>query len=340
MTRHTTYIIAFAIAAAFSTPTLAGVVFGNTGLNGGFRWDAAPRNLGGLERSLDGGLRYSLDGGSFDAFRDSFTWSGGTPSSGDFQAAVQQAFDAWGATDPVTGLTSDLTFVADLGTAVDASVVGGVRQGGEIDLFATDLGDPGTRGFASFSAVAGTVELTSGTVGYAAAPISGADVTINSNGGAVYTLDLFRRLLTHELGHAIGFGDVEGDINPNSFIDDNYDDTSSATALATLTNSWAGLVDPLDPSASIGLSLFNVPDADPGVDTVGVDILMESRGLGIAPGNPITNLIPLSNDDYGIRQFLYPSLSVVPEPGSVGLIGLLTMGLAFRRRKQQARSGK
>jgi hypothetical protein len=29
--------------------------------------------------------------------------------------------------------------------------------------------------------------------------ISGADVTINSNPGAVYSLDLFRRLLTHGL---------------------------------------------------------------------------------------------------------------------------------------------
>ena len=33
--------------------------------------------------------------------------------------------------------------------------------------------------------------------------------------------------------------------------------------------------------------------------TAGVDILMESDGLGIAAGNPV----PLSNDDYGTRQF-------------------------------------
>ena len=77
-----------------------------------------------------------------------------------------------------------------------------------------------------------------------------------------------------------------------------------------------------------------MPDADPGVDTPGVDILMESRGLGIGPNNPVTNLIPLSNDDYGIRQFLYPSLETIPEPSSVYLLGLAGL-LYFSRRKQR-----
>jgi len=45
----------------------AGIIFGNDGLSGGFRWDAAPRTMNGLERSLNGGLRYSVQGGSFQA---------------------------------------------------------------------------------------------------------------------------------------------------------------------------------------------------------------------------------------------------------------------------------
>lgn len=311
----------------------AGVVFGNSGLSGGFRWDAAPREIGGLERSLDGGLRYSVQGGSWQAYRDSFSWQGATPSVGAFQSAVEGAFDAWSSVDPVSGLGSSLSFVSDFSTPVNSAVSGGLRFGAEIDLFATNLGDGGTRGFSFFNAVGGTVTLTSGTTNYAAAPISGADVTINANPGAQYTLDLFRRLLTHELGHALGFGDVEGDINPNNFIDDNYDPTNSATALATLTNSWAHLVNPLDPSAS-PLNIYNVADADPGVDTFGVDILMESRGLGIGPNNPIGNLVPLSNDDYGIRQFLYPSLAV-PEPTSATLIGFAAvLGLVRRNRRR------
>jgi hypothetical protein len=77
--------------------------------------------------------------------------------------------------------------------------------------------------------------------------ISGADLYLNNNPGAVYSLDVFRRLLRHEIGHAIGLGDVEGTINPGLFIDDNF---YPADPAGTLNNSWAALVNPLDPSGS------------------------------------------------------------------------------------------
>lgn len=327
-----TAIVAVCLLPAVSQ---AGVVFANNGLAGGSRWDAAPRTIGGLERSLDGGLRYSVQGASYDAFRDQFSWAGATPSSAAFQSAVESAFGAWTSVDPVTGLTTGLSFVSDFGTTVNGTLAGNVRLGSEIDLFAQNLGDSGTRGFTFLNWVGGTVTLTSGTAGYSAGAISGADVTLNSNAGAVYTLDLFRRLLTHEVGHAIGFADVEGDINPNSFIDDNFDGSSSASALLTLTNSWAGKVNPLDPSASVGLSVFNVPGADPGVGTLGVDILMESRGLGIGPNNLLTELVPLSNDDFGIRQFLYPSLVAVPEPTASTFACIVGGLFALRRRPRR-----
>lgn len=326
--------VASALVVFHRSEADAGVVFGNVGLNGGFRWDAAPRTAGGLERSLEGGLRYSVQGGSLQAFRDSFSWAVAVPSVSDFQNAVQAAFDAWKAPDPATGLSSSLRFVPDFATPVDTAVVGGVRFGAEIDLFASNLGDGGTRGFSFFNAVGGPLTLTSGTTGYAGLAITGADITINSNSGALYTLDLFRRLLTHEIGHAIGLGDVEGDINPNSFIDDNFNGSTSATALATLTNSWAALVNPLNPALS-PLSVFNVSPLDPGVGTPGVDILMESRGLGISALNPVTNLFPLSNDDYGTRQFLYPSLTSVPEPSSMALFAVATFGLVWRSLKSR-----
>lgn len=315
----------------------AGVIDGNIGLVGGFRWDAAPRTIGGEERSLDGSLRYSLQGGSYEAYRDLFTWSS-VPTVADFTQAVNDAFGAWEVIDPTTGLTTDVSFVADLATPVVGTGFGGLNTlGAEIDLFGAvdaqnwNVGDPGRRAEAYFGAVAGPVTLTSGVAGYAAGAISGADITINSNPEAVYTLDGFRRLLTHEIGHTLGFLDVDFWGPTGEFIDDNYDGTSAATAQATLTNSWALLVNPLNPATS-PLALYTVSAGNPGISTPGVDILMEGAGLGIAIGNPITNLFPLTNDEFGIRQFLYPSLQRVPEPATLLLLGLGLVGCRLSRR--------
>ena len=330
----------------------AGVIFNFAGatLGGGSRWDAAPRtiNISGTnyERSLVGGLRYSVQGGSFQAYRDLFTWQS-TPTVAQFQTAVQQAFDAWAHVDPVSGFGSSLSFVPDLSTAVIGSNIGAGgldARGAEIDLFgSTDAGfwnpgNSGTQGETRFGAIASTVTLTSGTANYAgSSAIDGADIIINSNPQAIYTLDLFRRLLTHEIGHTIGLGDVEGSINPGAFIDDNFNGASSATALATLTNSWASLVNPLNPGAS-PLARYTVPFSDPGTTTPGVNILMESNGLGIAAGDPVTNLFPLANDDYGTRQFLYP---FVPEPGTLTLavVGVVVLAGYARRRGRPNRTG-
>lgn len=329
-------VLCLVLVFACQASSHAGVIFGATGLAGGFRWDAAPRTIGGRERSLNGGLRYSLSGGSYQAFRDSFRWNI-VPSLIAFQKAVEDAFNAWTAVDPATGLTTNLRFVADLGTpVVGVPGFGGVNiAGAEIDVIAKDAGDNGTRGFTNFNALFANVTLTSGRTNYpGGGPISGADISLNSNPGAVYSLDFFRRLLAHEIGHAIGLGDVEGDINPNRFIDNNYDGSTAITARATLNDSWGLLVNTTNPAAS-PLSIYNVPAASPGISTTGVNILMESRGLGIDVRNPVTNLFPLSNDDYGTRQFLYPSLTRVPEPRSLAIVawGAAAAVIPARRRR-------
>jgi hypothetical protein len=311
--------------------------YGGSGLAGGYRWDAAPRTISGRERSLDGGLRYSLQGGSYQAYRDLFAWQI-KPSVADFQLAVAQAFHAWTVDDQVTGLGTTLSFLPDLATPVVGTGAGGINAAGaEIDLLAaTDAnlwnpGDSGTRAETYFSTVSGTVTLTSGTSGYAASPIAGADITLNDNSQAHYTLDIFRLLLTHEIGHALGLADVDVQSGPaGTFIDDNYNGATSATALATLTNSWAKLVNVTNPSASAGLHLYTVANANPGFDTPGVNILMESEGLGGQYGN----LTPMSNDDYGGRQFLYPT--TIPEPACAAWIALAiachAIGRCRRRR--------
>jgi len=129
----------------------------------------------------------------------------------------------------------------------------------------------------------------------------------------ISSLDIFRRLLTHEIGHALGLNDLEAADDAARFIDDNYDGSTSAAAVATLNNPWALLVNPYDPAAS-PLNAYIVADGNPGIDTPGVDLLMESNGLGVAPGNPAPNLVPLTNDDYAMRQFLYPSLEREVDP--------------------------
>lgn len=336
--------LAICIGVCFSAADClqAGVIFNATQLSGGSRWDAAPRNIAGVgERSLDGGLRYSLQGGSYQAYRDSFSWSGTAPTVSQFQTAIEQAFNAWTVPDPVSGLTTALNFHADFGTSVLGANTGngGVNAGGaEIDLFASNdasfwnVGNNGLQGETWFSGIGSTVTLTSGVANYAGTfAISGADIILNNNTGALWNLNLFRRLLTHEIGHALGLGDVENSINPGRFIDDNFDATSSTTIANTLNNSWAHLVNPLDPAHSTGLSVYSITNAS--TTTAGVDILMESNGLGIGASNPVTNLFPLSNDDYGTRQFLYPSLTVVPEPSSLTMLCLAVLGCFVRRQR-------
>lgn len=305
-------------------------IFNATGLNGGSRWDAAPRTLGGVERSLDGGLRFSLQGGSYQSYRDLFSWSGPTPSVASFEQAVLEAFAFWTMSDPQTDLGTTLKFVPDLATPVSRATSGSVRLGAEIDLFGAidgafwDPGDSGNRAEAFFDSVSvsGNLKLTSGTTNYPGFAISGADITFNTNPGAQYSLTSFRTILTHEIGHTLGFADVDITSGASgTFIDDNLNASNSQTALATLTNSYALLINPFNPAAS-PLQLYTVADGDPGFDTSGVDILMESS----IPEAFFGTGLSLSNDDFAGRQFMYP----VPEPASTMLL-LFALFLCLRR---------
>ena len=326
LTIVSTLVFSFNMMSPPSTSAFG--AYGMSGLSGGFRWDAAPRTVSGWERSLDGGLRYSLQGGSWQSYRDSFAWSS-VPSVGDFQAAVQSAFGYWQAVDPVSGFGTTLSFNLDLATPVSTVVSGNLRLGAEIDLFAFNFGDTGLRADSFFNAGGSTVKLTSGTLNYSAGAIQGSDVRMNANPGALWTLQTFRGVLTHEIGHSIGLADVDVQSGPSGlFIDDNYNGSSSALALSTLTNPFAHLVNIFNPAASAGLSAYFVANGNPGFDTPGVEIMMESAISGFLISNP-----GLRNDDFAGRQFLYP---IIPEPTSMALagIGMLVL-LGFKRNQRK-----
>jgi hypothetical protein len=307
------WLFPFAISAllfAGVRPAAGFGIYSATGLVGGSRWDTTPRTLGGVERSLNGGLRYSLQGGSYQAYRDLLSWSGTPPSVTSFQQAITEAFGFWTAVDPQTGLGTSLSFLPDLTTPVSTVVSGNVRLGAEIDLFTStdgtfwNPGDTRTQGetFFSSSSVSGNLKLTSGTTNYPGFAISGADITLNSNTGAKYTLTSFRTILTHEIGHSIGLADVDVTSGPaGTFIDDNYSGATASTALSTLMNSFANKINTGNPSLS-PLALYTVADGNPGFDTPGVDILMETNIPTIYFGSSLS----LSNDDFAGRQFLYP----------------------------------
>ena len=309
------------------------------------RWDAAPRTVGGEERSLDGGLRYSLEGGSYEALRDQLIWVGGNvPTVEAFEGAIQRAFESWTLVDPATGLPASFHFVEDLGTAVVDDPGNphrpggfiGLNRGAEIDVFA-ETPHAGSQYGASVVVFVDSetddLELSSGTPGYGGFAISGADIRINP--AFAWSLRGFEVLLTHEIGHALGLADLDRD--GEAFLDDDFDPSTSASALATLTDSFASAIDPLDPDAT-PLSVFTGSmNADPGLDTPGVSLLMETDGIfDLLYTEP-----RLQNDEFAARQFLYPV--AVPEPGlgallATGVPALVAFGRCGTRLRRRIES--
>ena len=310
------------------------------------RWDAAPRIVTGEERSLDGGLRYSIEGGSYEALRDEFLWvAGNVPAVEDFEAAVTRAFENWTVVDPETGLAAGFHFVEDLATpAIDepgtpSNVLSYLRAnpGAEIDVFAA-IPHAGSSYAASvvlfLDSAPDDLTLTSGTTSYPGWAIAGVDIRINP----IYVMSLryFEVLLTHEIGHALGLGDLEfpsGLGGGSDFLDDDYDPSTSASAAATLTNSFALSIDPYDPDSTPLQAFGGDMATDPGLESAGAELLMETGGF-----DDLLYTEPrLQNDEFAGRQFLYPI--VVPEPSLGALLLSGGAGLRILGGRRRSRSG-
>ncbi len=335
------HLLALSIATTVAVGlTSTAEAFRLIGLPGAWaRWDAAPRTVEGVERSLDGGLRYSIETGSYAGLRDQLSWLGAPPSAQAFAEAIERAFEHWEVIDAASGLPAAYHFVEDLGTtAVDdpgnpMSPGGrvGLNPGAEIDIFAaTPHAGPSFAASVTFfvDAQQHDLTLTSGTTHHAGFAISGVDIRINPL--FAWPLHGFEILLTHEIGHALGLADLEAPAlvgQTSGFVDDDYDPSTSFSALVTLEDHFAYLIDPFDPEGSPLQSFGGNMNADPGIDTPGVTILMESEDyldLRFAAQK-------LQADDVAGRQFLYPV--VAPEPGFGSMLAIGGLVLATRRRR-------
>jgi hypothetical protein len=323
LTRAVICILGFSIlpnvALGFSFPGVDFVDI-NTGFDTGFaipgkddapRWDAVDFMLGTGNifngRSLAGGITYNFEAG----FLNKFTWAGVAPTQAQLDAAIAAAFSVWDVNSPLSFLKVNTATVL-----TNRNAAGNDILGADIDLFATDISPLAeTAVYGIRQADGGNVTLTSGPADYPSSTIAAVDIRIDLTGssGNPWTLPIWTKVLTHEIGHAIGLGDVES--NPFWDTNDTLNDVMTISALDP--NNSQNLAN----KGELGAAKFSA-----------IDILMES-GLGTTPywnARPNT----LANDDIAGRFFLYP----VPEPESymMMLAGLGLLGFAARRRKQKA----
>ena len=241
------------------------------------RWAAAPDPAVGGAGLFDG-IEVAIEPGLAEKLALAVTGETRPEDVAAVQAAVRAAFAAWE--------SSVLRFAVTF----DGPVERGPTVGAEIDVFVVPDSDPVFQDNAFFGVTDTAFEMVSGRVltngdvlpGYA---IRGADIFLDQDTIAgvstIFTRDqqpaALQRLITHETGHALGFG------HPNEYPEFNYDTDDDPLDVM--------LIDPRQPLDDLLLS-----------PNVNVNAVMSNSPTVI----DALLLTALSNDERGGRDALYP----------------------------------
>jgi hypothetical protein len=277
-----------------ATGELTGQVPGSFALEKTARWDSLNRDDGkGTDRSLQGGLSYNVEGNTLNAFFQQFTWATGTTQA-QFASAFQSAVAAMSYCS-VTMVKTTEPVVLDIGVA------GNRLEGNEIDVFGNPITGSALGNTAIFG-VDANVRLTSGFGApnlFPSTRIYGADIVIDtSNNGTPWTLDKWKHVLMHELGHALGLSEAE-----DKYFWDNDDTINNPMVI----NEFA--------------------DVRMGLENRGWKDLQDVTGILMCSDCGPAGLIGPQPDDFGGLKFLYPCKSrtvpVVSWPGLVAIVLIL-----------------